>query len=283
MIPLPPLTPHHSPLTASRRRCAIRNPLKTKLKRGETVWGTFVYEYGSAAVPRIMQAAGWDYILIDTEHAGFGIETVSSLLAVSSTVGLPALVRVPETQRSFLSRPLDAGALGLMIPRVESREQAELIVRYAKYPPVGDRGAILGNAHTDYRMVDGKAFMRQANAETLLIMQIETREGLEHLDEILSVPGLDVALIGPFDLSTSLGVPGEVNHPRMTAAIDRFVKSCARHGVTAGNFVTTVADGKAWQRRGMRFLIYSADFFMLIERSREVLAELRSGRKLRGR
>jgi 2-keto-3-deoxy-L-rhamnonate aldolase RhmA len=230
-----------------------------------------------------MQAAGWDYILIDTEHAGFGIESVSTLLHVSSAIGLPALVRVPETQRSFLSRPLDAGALGLMIPRVESREQAEAIVRYAKYPPAGDRGAILGNAHTDYRMVDGKAFMRQANAETLLIMQIETQAGLDQMDEILSVPGLDVALIGPFDLSTSLGIPGEVNHPRMVKAIDTFLKSCRRHGVAAGNFVTTVADGQAWLKRGMRFMIYSADFFIVMERSRQVLAELRAGSTRRGR
>lgn len=257
--------------------------MKAKLKRGETVWGTFVYEYGSAAVPRIMQAAGWDYILIDTEHASFGIETVSSLLHVSSAVGLPALVRVPETQRSLLSRPLDAGALGLMIPRVESRAQAEAIVRYTKYPPAGDRGAILGNAHTDYRMVDGKRFMRQANAETLLIMQIETQAGLDQMDQILSVPGLDVALIGPFDLSTSLGIPGEVNHPRMLQAIDAFLASCARHGVVPGNFVTTVADGQAWLRRGMRFLIYSADFFMILERSREVLATLRAPGKERRR
>jgi 2-keto-3-deoxy-L-rhamnonate aldolase RhmA len=225
-----------------------------------------------------MQAAGWDYILIDTEHASLGIETVATLLHVASTVGMPALVRVPETQRSLLSRPLDAGAMGLMIPRVESRAQAEAVVRCAKYPPLGDRGVILGEAHTNYTMVDGKRFMRQANAETLLVMQIETQAGLERMDDILSTPGLDVALIGPYDLSTSLGIPGEVNHPRMVRAIDAFLKGCRRRGVVPGNFVTSVADGKAWLRRGMRFLIYSADFFMVIERSREVLAALRPAR-----
>ncbi len=270
-------------LSAKTRRCAIRNPLKAKLKRGEVVWGTFVYEFGSPAAPRIMKEAGWDYILIDTEHASLGIETVATLLSVSATIGLPALVRVPETERSLLSRPLDAGAMGLMIPRVESRAQAEAIVRYTKYPPLGDRGVILGNAHTDYKMVDGRKFMRQANAETLLIIQIETQAGLDRMDEILSTPGLDVALIGPGDLSTSLGIPGEVNHPRMIKAIDAFLKGCARHGVIPGNFVTTVADGHAWLRRGMRFLIYSADFFIVIERSRQVLAELRGGRQSRGR
>ena len=257
--------------------------MKVKLSKGEAVWGTFVFEYGSPSAPRILKEAGWDYILIDSEHASFGIEIISTMLQVSSTIGLPALVRVPETARSLLSRPLDAGAVGLMIPRVESRAQAEAIVRYTKYPPVGDRGVILGTAHNDYRAVNGRQFLRQANAETLLVMQIETLAGIEHLDEILSVPGLDVALIGPYDLSTSMGIPGEVNHPRMQRAIGEFLKGCKRHGVLPGNFVTTVEDGQAWLRRGMRFLIYGADFMLLMERSRQVLSQLRTKEKSRGR
>ena len=257
--------------------------MKVKLSKGEAVWGTFVFEYGSPSAPRILKEAGWDYILIDSEHASFGIEIISTMLQVSSTIGLPALVRVPETARSLLSRPLDAGAVGLMIPRVESRAQAEAIVRYTKYPPVGDRGVILGTAHNDYRAVNGRQFLRQANAETLLVMQIETLAGIEHLDEILSVPGLDVALIGPYDLSTSMGIPGEVNHPRMQRAIGEFLKGCKRHGVVPGNFVTTVEDGQAWLRRGMRFLIYGADFMLLMERSRQVLSQLRTKEKSRGR
>jgi 2-keto-3-deoxy-L-rhamnonate aldolase RhmA len=247
------------------------------------VWGTFVFECGAPSTPRYLKEAGWDYILIDTEHASFNIETVANLLHVSSAADLPTLVRVPETTRSFLSRPLDAGAMGLMIPRVESRAQAEEIVRYTKFPPVGDRGVILGTAHNAYRGVDGKRFLRQANAEILLVMQIETLAGIEHLEEILSVPGLDVALIGPYDLSTSMGIPGEVNHPRMVRAIDLFLKGCKRHGVVPGNFVTTVEDGRTWLRRGMRFLIYGADFMLLMEHSRQVLAALRPKESARGR
>jgi 2-keto-3-deoxy-L-rhamnonate aldolase RhmA len=257
--------------------------LKAKLRRGEAVWGTFILEYGTPAAPRILQAAGWDYALIDMEHATFGIETVGNMLQVSGSIGLPTLVRTPETQRSLLSRPLDAGALGLMIPRVESRDQAEEIVRYTKYPPVGDRGAILGSAHNAYRAVDGRRFMRQANDETLLIMQIETQAGLDNMDEILSVPGLDVALIGPYDLSTSLGIPGQVNHPRMLEAVDAFLTCCAEHGVTPGNFVTTPVDAKAWLRRGMRFMIYSADFLLVMDQSRQVLADVRSKETRRGK
>ncbi len=242
-----------------------------------------MFECGAPATPRYLKEAGWDYILIDTEHASFNIETVANLLHVSSAVGLPALVRVPETQRSFLSRPLDAGAAGLMVPRVESRAQAEEIVRYTKFPPVGDRGVILGSAHNAYRAVDGRRFLRQANVELLLIMQIETQTGLDHMEEILTTPGLDVALIGPYDLSTSMGIPGEVNHPRMVRAIDAFLKGCKRHGVVPGNFVTTVEEGRVWLRRGMRFLIYGADFLLLMEESRRVLAALRPKEKSRGR
>lgn len=265
------------------RRWAIRNPVKAKLRRGEAVWGTFIFEYGTPAAPRILQAAGWDYALIDTEHAGFSIETVANMLQVSGSIGFPTLVRTPETQRALMSRPLDAGALGLMIPRVESRAQAEEIVRYTKYPPAGDRGVAFGTAHTAYRGVDGQRFMRQANAEILLVMQIETQTGLEHMDEILSVPGLDVALIGPYDLSTSLGIPGQVNHPRMLKAVDGFLRCCAKHKVAAGNFVTTPADAKAWLRRGMRFMIYSTDFLLVMDQSRQVLSEVRSKEARRGR
>ncbi|MBI4573214.1 MAG: aldolase [candidate division NC10 bacterium] len=235
------------------------------------VWGTFVFEYGSPAVPRIMKAAGWDYILIDTEHASFGMETVGNLLHVSAAVGLPAVVRVPEAQRSLLSRPLDAGAMGVMIPRVESRAQAEEIVRYTKYFPMGDRGVALGTAHSAYQAVNGKQFIREANTELLIIMQIETQQGMESLDDILSVPGLSVAYLGPHDLSTSMGMPGAVGHPRVVQAITAFLRGCKRHGVIPGIWVDSIQDGRAWMRRGARFMTYGADFSMVMERSRMVL------------
>lgn len=261
----------------------IRNPLKAKLVKGETVWGTFVFEYGSPAVPRIMKAAGWDYILIDTEHASFSMETVGNLLHVSAAVGLPAVVRVPEVQRSLLSRPLDAGALGVMVPRVESRDQAEEVVRYTKYYPMGDRGMALGTAHTAYESVSGKRFIKEANAEILVIMQIETQRGMENLDEILSVRGLSVAYLGPHDLCTSMGLPGEVGHPRVVRAISAFLRGCKRHGVVPGIWVDSVEEGRGWMRRGARFMTYGADFALLMEQSRTMLGALRPERRTHGR
>jgi 2-keto-3-deoxy-L-rhamnonate aldolase RhmA len=170
-----------------------------------------------------------------------------------------------------------------MVPRVESRAQAEQIVKYARYYPLGDRGVALGTAHTAYRAVKGKQFIREANTELLLIMQIETEKGLEHLDEILSVPGLSVAYLGPHDLSTSMGLPGDVGHPRVVQAITAFLRGCKRHGVIPGIWVDSIQDGRAWMRRGARFMTYGADFSMVMERSKTVLGALRPVRRNHGR
>jgi 2-keto-3-deoxy-L-rhamnonate aldolase RhmA len=186
-------------------------------------------------------------------------------------------------QRSLLSRPLDAGALGVMVPRVESRVQAEQIVKYTRYFPMGDRGVALGTAHNAYQMVNGKRFIREANAELLIIVQIETQRGMERLDDILSVPGLSVAYLGPHDLSTSMGRPGDVGHPRVVEAITAFLHGCKRHGVIPGIWVDSIQDGRAWARRGARFMTYGADFSMVMERSKMVLEAVRPEGRNHGR
>lgn len=173
--------------------------------------------------------------------------------------------------------------MGLMVPRVESRAQAEEIVRYTKFYPMGDRGMAPGTAHTAYRVVSGTQLIREANAELLLILQIETQAGLDHLDEILSVPGLNVAYLGPFDLSTSLGIPWELNHPRMIQATNAFLRGCERHGVIPGIWVNSVKDGRNWMRRGARFLTYGADFLMVQEHSKQLLGALHPNRRPHGR
>jgi 2-dehydro-3-deoxyglucarate aldolase/4-hydroxy-2-oxoheptanedioate aldolase len=249
--------------------------LKARLHAGETLWGTFILECAVPAMPRILKAAGWDYVLIDMEHASSGIESVATLLHVCNTVGLPAVVRVPEPSRSLVCRPLDAGAAGVMVPRVESRAQVEQIVRWTTYAPQGDRSVLFGGALTAYEAVDGGRFAVAANRERLVVIQIETQRGIDAVEEIVSVPGLDVAYIGPYDLSTTMGLPGEVLHPRMIEAIDTFLAACARHKLITGNYVESLEAAHAWMQRGFRFLTYGADFGFILQKSREVLDELR--------
>ena len=143
------------------------------------------------------------------EHTGWSIETVRGLIATTRAADAIPMVRVPATEYHLISRPLDVGAMGIMVPMVESAEQAQKIVTSAKYPPRGRRGAAFGVAHDDYTGGDIIAKMQSANDEILLIAQIETEHGLENVDAIAAVEGIDVLWIGHFDLTNFMGIPGQ--------------------------------------------------------------------------
>ena len=161
------------------------------------------------------------------------------------------MVRVPATQYHLIARPLDVGAMGLMVPMVESAEQAQTIVDSAKYPPVGRRGAAFGVAHDDYTGGDIIEKMDIANDEVLLIAQIETARGVENVDAIAAVDGIDVLWIGHFDLTNSLGIPGQFSHPTYLEAVERVLEACQRHGKAPGIMAGAVADGQALLAAGV--------------------------------
>lgn len=253
----------------------IENPLRRALKRGETVWGTMVMEFGAPSVARILKKAGWDYIVPDLEHTAFSLETIGSMIQVAKGVGLPVIVRVPDIERSWISRALDVGALGVMVPRVETKEQVEEAIAYAKYGPQGTRGVAIGIAHTDYQLVDGQAYIRKANEETMIIVQIESGKAVENLDTILSVPGVDATMIGIADLATSLSIPIQFTHEKFVAAVERVIERCRAHKVIPGMYVGSVEEALKWQGKGMRMMMYGTEFFLILERSQEVLGKVR--------
>src|SRR5262249_35894204 len=148
------------------------------------------------------------------------------------------IVRVPSADYHFLARVHDMGARGVMVPMVGTATQAEAIVRACKYPPEGARGAAFGVAHDDFRSGDVATTMVAANRDNLIITQIETAQGVEHVDEIAAVPGIDVLWIGHFDLSLSLGVPGQFDHPRFVEAIDTVVAAASAHSRPLGILVS---------------------------------------------
>lgn len=250
--------------------------MKQALKRGETVWGTMVMEFGAPSVARILKRAGWDYIVPDLEHTAFSLETIGSLIQVAKGVDLPVIVRVPDIERSWISRALDAGALGVMVPRVETKDQIEEAIAYAKYTPQGTRGVAIGTAHTDYHLVDGRAYTKKANEETMVVVQIESGKALENLDTILSVSGVDVAFVGIADLATSLGIPIQFSHRKFIAAVERVIDRCHVHKVIPGMYVGSVEEALKWQAKGMRVMMYGTEFFMILERSQEVLSKVKA-------
>lgn len=252
------------------------NKVKRTLKQGGIALGTLVVEFNSTGIARLAGEAGADFVLFDMEHTGWSIETVRLLMATARASAAVPLVRVPATQYHFLARVLDVGALGVMVPMVETEEQARVIVQSTKYPPRGRRGTAFGIAHDDYQGGDVLAKMQSANQETLLIAQIETALGLENLEAIARVEDLDVLWIGHNDLTTSMGIPGQFSHPRYLEAVQRVADTCLRHGKAAGFMVPSVEQGRTLLAQGFRCLAYSGDVWIYKQALQQGLDGLRS-------
>ena len=225
------------------------NAVKRKLAEGGTSVGLIVGEFTTTGTARIAAGAGADFVMFDMEHGGIDIGAAKGLLAAARASGIVPLVRTASTGYHLISQPLDAGALGVMVPMVESAEQARLIVASAKYPPAGQRG--VGVYYPDDLEPGGlAATLAKANDELLLIAQIETAAGVEHVDEIAAVDGIDLIWIGHFDLTTSLGAPGLFWTEAHTAAVDRVFEACRRHGKAVGTMANDVTDGLALAAKG---------------------------------
>jgi 2-keto-3-deoxy-L-rhamnonate aldolase RhmA len=253
------------------------NKVKRGLQDGGVAVGTMVFEFRTPGIARIAAAARAEFVIFDLEHTGWSEETVGMLIATARGADVVPMVRVPATQYHLLSRPLDVGAMGLMVPMVETEEQARVIVQSAKYPPAGRRGAAFGIAHDDYQGGDLLAKMRSANEEQLLIAQIETATGVENVDRIAAVEGIDVLWIGHFDLTNSLGIPGQFGHPEFVRAVDRVLEACARHGKAAGFMVASVEEGRVKLAQGFRCLAYWGDLWIYGQALREGIAGIRAG------
>jgi 2-dehydro-3-deoxyglucarate aldolase/4-hydroxy-2-oxoheptanedioate aldolase len=252
------------------------NPVKRKLAAGGTSLGTMVFEFASPGIGRIAAGAGAEYIVYDMEHSGWSIETIRGLMATTRAADTVPMVRVPATEYNLIARPLDIGAMGLMVPMVESARQAQTIIDSAKYPPVGKRGAAFGFAHDDYSGGDIVAKMASANDGVFLMAQIETRAGVENADAIAAVDGIDCLWIGHFDLTNSLGIPGQFTQPTYLKAVETVLSACRDHGKTPGIMVGDVATGERVLEQGFRAIAYSGDIFLYQQALREGLDALRA-------
>jgi len=251
------------------------NKIKHALQRGETVFGTMIAEINNPAIANILAEAGFDFMFMDMEHGPYNLHDVHDIARVARLSGIVPLVRVPDPRYHLIVRPMDQGAQGIMVPRVETREQVEFIVQSAKYPPVGKRGCSILKGHSDYHREPAEPFTRQANEENMIILQIERQVAIERIDELVSVPGVDVALIGPNDLALSLGVPGQLDHPLVAESIGKVVESCHRHGIISGLHTGNVEMLRYWMRQGMRMITWNSPLGMIMSASQVGLQTLR--------
>jgi len=255
------------------------NHVKEKVQSGGTSIGTFMLEFATTGIGRLVAETGAEFALYDMEHTGWSIETIRMLIATTRATEMIPLVRIPATEYDFVARVLDMGAMGIMIPMCESAEQAQKFVASAKYPPAGRRGAAFSIAHDDYTGGDIVEKIQSANRETLLIAQIETLAGLNHVDKIAAVEGIDVLWIGHFDLSNSLGIPGQFQHPRFQEAVATVLAACRRHQKVPGFLASDIAGGKTLLDQGFRMLAYGGDLWLYQSALREGIAALQSHSK----
>ncbi len=252
------------------------NRVKRILKEGGVVLGTMVFEFNSPGIGRLARDAGADFVVFDMEHTGWSMETVRMLMATSRPSDLVPVTRVPTLEYQFVARALDVGAMGIMVPQLETEEQARSLVRAAKYPPVGRRGVTFGTEPDEYRDEDVDAVVRSANEEGLLIVQIESARGVDQAQSIAAIDGIDVLWVGQFDLTTSMGIPGQFTHPEFARALELVLAACQRHDKAAGYSAGSVEELCTRRAQGFRCLSYSEDYTIYKETLRTALADARA-------
>jgi 2-keto-3-deoxy-L-rhamnonate aldolase RhmA len=236
------------------------NTVKEKLARGEYAYGTMVFEFNTTGIGRIVGEAGAEFVVYDMEHTGWSIETIRMLIATTQSSKALPMVRVPATQYHLISRPLDVGARGIL----------------AKYPPEGGRGAAFGVAHDNYVAAPVTEVMASANKEGFLIAQIETVSGVKNCEAIAAVEGIDCLWVGHFDLSLSMGIPAQFDHPEFLKAIEKVANACEKHGKTPGVMVNNAESAKVWKDLGYRAFAYLGDVWLYQNALTQGLKELKS-------
>lgn len=254
------------------------NRAKTALQTGNLLIGTMLAEVRQTSIMQVLANAGFDFVIIDNEHGAFGIESIADLSRMARLVGMTPIVRVPDLAYPYLAQALDGGAQGIMLPRVTHPDQVHTALEIVKYPPLGRRGCAMSRGHTNFRSGPVRENMEQANLASMVMIQIETAEAMQHLTEIAAIPGVDTLFVGPNDLSIALGVPGRSDAPQVIDAVERVIAACKTHGVAAAIQANDLAYGQHWAKRGMEIISYSSEIGLLVSAAAAGIQSLRAAR-----
>jgi 4-hydroxy-2-oxoheptanedioate aldolase len=230
--------------------------LRSSIAAGEPLFGTWV-QTPSAELVEMLGQAGWDFVILDLEHGHFGAEALPHLLRAAEVVGCAALVRVPLDAPEQFGKALDLDAAGIVVPGVAAVDQAVEAVRLTRFPPRGTRGASPSTRQLRYSALPFASLTSGDVAQPLVVLQIEAELAKTELDTVLAVDGVDVVFVGPFDLSASLGLPGQLDHPRVIDAIAGIVRSARDRGIAVGLWVPDAPSASRWLEMGVRFVTVS--------------------------
>jgi 2-dehydro-3-deoxyglucarate aldolase/4-hydroxy-2-oxoheptanedioate aldolase len=239
--------------------------------------GNFIVEFATPGIGHILKQAGLDFAFFDMEHSGFSFETLKSAIRYFEAAGIPAIVRVPAQETDMLARACDMGAEGLMAPMISTVAQAQALVDAVKYFPAGKRGVGLQMAHDNYRSAPVAEALKAANDRTAVFCLIETADGAKNVDGIAALPGVDGLWVGHFDLSVSLGIPGDFHHPKFAAAMKRIITAAKKHKKALGRLVPNVEQAIAFNKQGFDFICYSGDIWVLRDGLASAAKSIREG------
>lgn len=227
------------------------------------------------AVIEVLGYAGMDFVIIDLEHGPNTIRSAQNLIRAAQLSGVFPIVRVKEENPSVMAEALDIGAGGIQVPQVCSKADAEAVMDRVRFSPLGHRGVCRFVRAAHYSAMDRFGYFQQAN-EAVIVLQIEGKEGIDNLEQILEVPGIDVIFIGPYDLSQSLGVVGQIDHPLVQQEMLRIVQVCAQKGITVGTFTDTVENARKWRSLGVRYIAHSVDMGIFCDAVQNLITQIKA-------
>ena len=255
----------------------IRSGIKKKLLDGEIVLGTFVGT-DSADLVEILGINGFDFVVLDTEHSPGAPNSILGQMRVAERRGMEVLARLTNTERTTVLRTLDIGVSGVLAPQVNDVDTARSFIAATLYPPLGCRGFASTRA-SDYGAVSIPEYIAEANSDLLRMIQCETEQAVEDIENIASVEGVDLVFVGPYDLSLSLGVPGDLFHPKMVQAVDKILAACKKLGKPTGVFVTAPDEMQKRIDQGFTFFTYSMDTLIFANAVRNIVTTARTLKK----
>ncbi len=250
------------------------NILKKRLKEGKNAIGTFI-RLRDPAIIEVIGMSGFDFIIIDNEHTAMNKENTTALIRAAELSGLTPVVRVRDNSSAEILQALDAGALGVQVPQIDAKQDAQAIVDRTKYFPVGKRGFAASQRSAHYGFMNPKKYGEISNANTMIISYCETMNAYNNLNEILEIEEIDVIFIGPFDLSQAFGVLGEPEHPKVQAAIDDIIKKVRTAGKAVGIIASNTDQAKDWMDRGVQFISLSSDLGMVASLGKQYIKSLK--------
>jgi 4-hydroxy-2-oxoheptanedioate aldolase len=242
---------------------------KEKLASDQGVIGPFM-KTGEPAFVEAAGYAGFDFAILDMEHGPVSFENMQNNIRAAIISRMIPIIRVEDKNESNIGKALDIGAMGIQVPQIENAEQAREVIKAAKFYPEGQRGVCRFVRAAQYSSMDRYDYFRTAN-DTLVILQLEGKEALENLEEILEVKGIDVIFIGPYDLSQSLGIPGQISHPDVIAQMQRIVASAKERNITVGTFIDKIENVELWRKAGVCYLSYSVDVGIFTEACKSII------------